>query len=160
MSEAKRFLLILRMPVGERAVLVTTFALTVMVDLTVAIGVARYGTHLDAATAIGPVTPEKVPDVLLTPDVAVLERAVRERPEVAAAVLEQMHYGQLHPGPGAHNGAADARDGSGAADTRDTRDAQDGGADRVLVAVNDPAADRWYSRDVAAIARRRTTTSC
>lgn len=39
MSEAKRFLLILRMPVGERAVLVVTFALTVMVDLTVAIGV-------------------------------------------------------------------------------------------------------------------------
>jgi hypothetical protein len=30
--------------------------------------------------------------VLLTPDVAVLERAVRERPDVAAAVLEQMRY--------------------------------------------------------------------
>ncbi|MGZ8287461.1 MAG: SulP family inorganic anion transporter [Allosphingosinicella sp.] len=39
MSEAKRFLLILRMPVGERAVLVVTFGLTVLVDLTVAIGV-------------------------------------------------------------------------------------------------------------------------
>ncbi len=39
MSEARRFLLILRMPVGERMVLVTTFALTVLVDLTVAIGV-------------------------------------------------------------------------------------------------------------------------
>lgn len=39
MSEAKRFLLILRMPVGERVVLVATFALTVLVDLTVAIGV-------------------------------------------------------------------------------------------------------------------------
>jgi SulP family sulfate permease len=39
MSEAKRFLLILRMPVGERAVLVVTFLLTILVDLTVAIGV-------------------------------------------------------------------------------------------------------------------------
>jgi SulP family sulfate permease len=39
MSEARRFLLILRMPVGERMVLVATFALTVLVDLTVAIGV-------------------------------------------------------------------------------------------------------------------------
>ncbi|MCY7338598.1 MAG: STAS domain-containing protein [Sphingomonas bacterium] len=39
MSEAKRFLLLLRMPLGERAVLVITFLLTIIVDLTVAIGV-------------------------------------------------------------------------------------------------------------------------
>jgi hypothetical protein len=35
---------------------------------------------------------QAVPPVLLTPDAAVLERAVRERPDVAAAVLEQLRY--------------------------------------------------------------------
>jgi sulfate permease, SulP family len=39
MSEARRFMLMLRMPVAERAVLLITFLLTVLVDLTVAIGV-------------------------------------------------------------------------------------------------------------------------
>lgn len=39
MSEAERFVALLRMPIGERAVLALTFALTVLVDLTVAIGV-------------------------------------------------------------------------------------------------------------------------
>jgi SulP family sulfate permease len=39
MSEAERFIALLRMPVGERAILLITFALTVLVDLTVAIGV-------------------------------------------------------------------------------------------------------------------------
>jgi SulP family sulfate permease len=39
MSEARRFLVLLRMPLGERTVLLATFALTIMVDLTVAIGV-------------------------------------------------------------------------------------------------------------------------
>lgn len=39
MSEAERFLILLRMPIGERTVLVLTFLLTVLVDLTVAIGV-------------------------------------------------------------------------------------------------------------------------
>ena len=39
MSEAGRFIALLRMPIGERAVLVLTFALTILVDLTVAIGV-------------------------------------------------------------------------------------------------------------------------
>jgi SulP family sulfate permease len=39
MSEARRFVLMLRMPVAERAVLLLTFLLTVLVDLTVAIGV-------------------------------------------------------------------------------------------------------------------------
>ncbi len=39
MSEVERFVALLRMPIGERAVLVLTFALTVLVDLTVAIGV-------------------------------------------------------------------------------------------------------------------------
>lgn len=39
MSEAKHFLALLRMPMGERTVLVLTFLLTVLVDLTVAIGV-------------------------------------------------------------------------------------------------------------------------
>jgi membrane protein len=46
------------------------------------------------AAAAGSVTPDELPPVLLSPDVAVLERAVRERPDVAAAVLDQMHYGQ------------------------------------------------------------------
>ena len=50
------------------------------------------------------VTPDGVPEVLYSPDVAVLERAVRERPEVAAAVLEQMHYGVVD----AHGRAPDA----------------------------------------------------
>lgn len=39
MSEAERFIALLRMPMGERAVLLLTFALTVLVDLTMAIGV-------------------------------------------------------------------------------------------------------------------------
>jgi SulP family sulfate permease len=39
MSEYRRFLLLLRLPGGDRIVLVLTFLLTVMVDLTVAIGV-------------------------------------------------------------------------------------------------------------------------
>jgi SulP family sulfate permease len=39
MSEAERFIALLRMPIGERAILVLTFALTILVDLTVAIGV-------------------------------------------------------------------------------------------------------------------------
>jgi SulP family sulfate permease len=39
MSEVERFLLLLRMPIGERTILVLTFLLTILVDLTVAIGV-------------------------------------------------------------------------------------------------------------------------
>jgi SulP family sulfate permease len=39
MSESKRFLALLKMPMGERAVLLLTFGLTIFVDLTVAIGV-------------------------------------------------------------------------------------------------------------------------
>jgi SulP family sulfate permease len=39
MSEARRFLLLMRMPIGERTVLLITFTLTILVDLTVAIGV-------------------------------------------------------------------------------------------------------------------------
>lgn len=39
MSEAERFMALLRMPIGERGVLILTFLLTVLVDLTVAIGV-------------------------------------------------------------------------------------------------------------------------
>ncbi len=61
------------------------------------------------------VMPEAVPGVLLTPDVAVLERAVRERPDVAAAVLEQMRYSVVEvPGDGGADGGADGgRDGGG-----------------------------------------------
>jgi hypothetical protein len=81
------------------------------------------------AAAAGSVTPEKLPDILMSPDVTVLERAVRERPDVAAAVLEQMHYGQIHSAPphGVHNGAAE-RDGQ---PDDGTGRAADGGADRV-----------------------------
>lgn len=39
MSEARRFLILMRMSMGERTVLLLTFFLTVLVDLTVAIGV-------------------------------------------------------------------------------------------------------------------------
>jgi SulP family sulfate permease len=39
MSEARRFLVLMRMSAGERTVLLLTFALTILVDLTVAIGV-------------------------------------------------------------------------------------------------------------------------
>jgi SulP family sulfate permease len=39
MSEAHRFVVLLRMPLGERTVLLLTFTLTILVDLTVAIGV-------------------------------------------------------------------------------------------------------------------------
>ncbi|HKT15162.1 MAG TPA: SulP family inorganic anion transporter, partial [Allosphingosinicella sp.] len=39
MSEAERFVALLRMPIGERGVLLLTFLLTVLLDLTVAIGV-------------------------------------------------------------------------------------------------------------------------
>lgn len=56
----------------------------------------------------GSVTPDELPDVLLSPDVAVLERAVRERPDVAAAVLDQLHYRELHR-DGACPGGADRR---------------------------------------------------
>jgi hypothetical protein len=54
-------------------------------------------TAAGAVPGAGTVVPGHVPDVLLTPDVTVLERAVRERPDVAAAVLEQMHYGVVDP---------------------------------------------------------------
>jgi membrane protein len=46
-----------------------------------------------------PVVSQGVPAVLLTPDVAVLERAVRERPDVAVAVLTQLRY-DVAPPPG------------------------------------------------------------
>jgi sulfate permease, SulP family len=39
MSEAGRFILLLRMPISERTILVLTFLLTILVDLTAAIGV-------------------------------------------------------------------------------------------------------------------------
>src|SRR3546814_16006976 len=39
MSEYERFIALLRMPMSDRAVLLLTFGLTVLVDLTVAIGV-------------------------------------------------------------------------------------------------------------------------
>jgi membrane protein len=67
-----------------------------------AAAVSPSGTVGDEPTASGAepggkVVPGHIPDVLLAPDVAVLERAVRERPDVAAAVLEQMHYGVVDP---------------------------------------------------------------
>jgi len=72
----------------------------------------------------GSVTPGELPEILLSPDVTVLERAVRERPDVAAAVLEQMHYGQLHAPPPGHNGT-EPRDAAAG------RAPRDGGPDRV-----------------------------
>ena len=58
--------------------------------------VAPAGSGIAATT--GSVVPDELPDVLLSPDVTILERAVRERPDVAAAVLDQMRYGQLRSG--------------------------------------------------------------
>ncbi|MDF3049475.1 MAG: ribonuclease [Pseudonocardia sp.] len=49
----------------------------------------------DSATDPTVVEEEAVPEVLLAPDVALLERAVRQRPDVAAAILTQMHYGPV-----------------------------------------------------------------
>ena len=60
-------------------------------------------TVLGAVPGAGTVVPGQLPEVLLTPDVTVLERAVRERPDVAAAVLEQMHYGVVDPKHGTAN---------------------------------------------------------
>jgi len=76
------------------------------------------------AASAGTVTPEELPEILLSPDVTVLERAVRERPDVAAAVLEQMHYGQLHAPPPGHNGTEPR-------DAATGRAPRDGGPDRV-----------------------------
>ena len=62
---------------------------------------------------------EAVAEVLLAPDVAVLERAVRERPDVAAAILTQMRYGsvgssaQVPPAGGASDGATAGSAGDG-----------------------------------------------
>ena len=90
-----------------------------------------------AATS-GSVVPEELPDVLLSPDVTILERAVRERPDVAAAVLEQMRYGQLRSG--VQHGGTPGRNGSGADDQAGETDAgpgpepgaaRDDGPDRV-----------------------------
>jgi membrane protein len=49
----------------------------------------------DSATDPTVVEEEALPEVLLAPDVALLERAVRQRPDVAAAILTQMHYGPV-----------------------------------------------------------------
>ena len=106
-------------------------------------GAAAPGSGIAAAT--GSVVPDELPDVLLSPDVAVLERAVRERPDVAAAVLDQMRYGQLRrrraarrrgarpqrcgraPRRAGPAGTGDASDG----EPGDGRPAHDGGPDRV-----------------------------
>jgi hypothetical protein len=98
-------------------------------------GAAATGSGIVAAT--GSVVHAELPDVLLSPDVAVLERAVRERPDVAAAVLDQMRYGQRHLAAphddqrGARNGAAEPRDGQPPPDQGDGRPAHDGGPGRV-----------------------------
>jgi membrane protein len=86
----------------------------------------------------GHVLPEELPEVLLAPDVAVLERAVRERPDVAAAVLDQMHYstangsvsvsgdGEVNPdGVNPEEGAAGRADAPASADGRSADDAPD-----------------------------------
>jgi len=102
-------------------------------------GAAAPGSGIIAAT--GSVVHDELPDVLLSPDVAVLERAVRERPDVAAAVLDQMRYGQRHAAAphddqrGSRNGAAELRDGQAPPDLGDEpgdgRPAHDGGPGRV-----------------------------
>jgi hypothetical protein len=87
----------------------------------------------------GTVVPGQIPDVLLSPDVTVLERAVRERPDVAAAVLEQMHYGVVDPthattnpleGPAAVGDGRSATDGQGQSDDRGRSDGRGRPGDR------------------------------
>jgi hypothetical protein len=98
--------------------------------------VAPAGSGIAATT--GSVVPDELPDVLLSPDVTILERAVRERPDVAAAVLDQMRYGQLRSG--VQSGGTPGRNGSGADEHADETDAgpgpeagaaRDDGPDRV-----------------------------
>jgi membrane protein len=98
--------------------------------------VAPAGSGIAATT--GSVVPDELPDVLLSPDVTILERAVRERPDVAAAVLDQMRYGQLRAG--VQSGGTPGRNGSGADEHADETDAgpgpeagaaRDDGPDRV-----------------------------
>jgi membrane protein len=94
--------------------------------------VAPAGSGIAATT--GSVVPDELPDVLLSPDVTILERAVRERPDVAAAVLDQMRYGQLRAG--VQSGGTPGRNGSGADETDagpgpEAGAARDDGPDRV-----------------------------
>jgi membrane protein len=90
--------------------------------------VARAATK--AGAPAGTVVPDEVPEMLYAPDVAVLERAVRERPEVAAAVLEQLHYGR-DPGAVARSENGDgpaSPDGSAPASVDGTVDGSGDGA--------------------------------
>jgi membrane protein len=80
----------------------------------------------------GTVMSEEVPEVLYAPDVAVLERAVRERPDVAAAVLEQMRYGRptsadRSTGDGAGEGAGEGAENGGVPGPVEGSAARDGG---------------------------------
>jgi membrane protein len=80
----------------------------------------------------GTVMSEEVPEVLYAPDVAVLERAVRERPDVAAAVLEQMRYGRptsadRSAGDGAGEGAGEGAGNGGVPGSAEGSAARDGG---------------------------------
>ena len=82
------------------------------------------------------------PDVLLTPDVAVLERAVRERPDVAAAVLEQMRYGRAPRRRAARRGgdrAAAAAPGARRPTPRDGRRGPVAGTRRTAGVIDRPA---------------------
>jgi membrane protein len=96
---------------------------------------AAVGASDGAGARPGHVMPEEVPEVLLAPDVAVLERAVRERPDVAAAVLEQMRYSTANgsvavSADGDTNPLEKARDDPGSPLPAEGRNA-DGPADRV-----------------------------
>jgi membrane protein len=95
----------------------------------------------------GRVLPGQLPEVLLAPDVAVLERAVRERPDVAAAVLEQMHYGVVDPGGDGVNpldGPAAVGDGrpGGEAPARPTDTVAERPTDTVAERPTDTVAER------------------
>jgi membrane protein len=74
---------------------------------------ARATAAVGAAGPDGKVVPTAISPVLLSPDATLMERAVREHPDMAAAVLEQMHY---RVGPAADapatppNGAAPPED--------------------------------------------------
>ena len=100
-------------------------------------GVAPAGAGIAAAT--GTVVPGELPDILMSPDVAVLERAVRERPDVAAAVLDQYALRPAPPRRAARPGARSQRFQSLATGPPTTNGARNRAANRVASRVTNPA---------------------
>jgi membrane protein len=86
------------------------------------------------------VVPAAVPGMLLTPDVAVLERAVRERPDVAAAVLEQLRYRVVDTGVASDGKGSDGKgsDGKGSDGEGADGEGADGGGNGAATVTTPP----------------------